>query len=442
MTNKPLCVISAPVFTRSGYGDLSTDLCKSLLRYKKDEWEILINPQRWGGCQPVTIDDNTATDEDRLLLSKFMRENLTRQPDVYIRVSIPSEFDLHGKYNIGITAGIESAPASADFMEGINRPNLTIVTSNFTKQVFEDTSYLKKYPDGRQEQLKSTKPIEVCFWGTDPKLYTKTADKVDSIESVLGGIPENFAFLFVGQWTHGGIYNDRKDIGNLVKTFLTAFKDREYQPCLLLKTSGVNFSETDKNEMLKKLKTIEDDVRNGNLTCKLPKCYLLHGEMTPQEINALYNHEKIKAFVSFTHGEGFGKSLLDISFVGKPILVSNWSGHLDFLNPKYTTLLEGSVKQIDPASANQWLIKESSWFTVSYSLAEEKLRQVFYHYSDKLLEKAEQLRLENMEKFSLSAMDRRFWSILDQYVPRFVTEKKIVLPSLKKIELPKLRKAE
>jgi hypothetical protein len=104
--------------------------------------------------------------------------------------------------------------------------------------------------------------------------------------------------------------------------------------------------------------------------------------------------------------------------------------------------LEGSVKQIDPASANQWLIKESSWFTVSYSLAEEKLRQVFYHYSDKLLEKAEQLRLENMEKFSLSAMDRRFWSILDQYVPRFVTEKKIVLPSLKKIELPKLRKAE
>jgi hypothetical protein len=45
--NKPLCVIQAPVFSRSGYGDLSTDIAKSILRY--DKYDLIINPMKWGG---------------------------------------------------------------------------------------------------------------------------------------------------------------------------------------------------------------------------------------------------------------------------------------------------------------------------------------------------------------------------------------------------------
>jgi len=433
--NKPLCVIQAPIFSRSGYGDLSTDIAKSILRY--DKYEVLIAPTKWGGCPPKTLEEGTATEEDKKLLSCFMRQPLTKQPDLFIQISIPNEFQPIGKYNIGITAGIEVDKPSGEFVEGMNRVNLGIVTSDFVKKVFENVNYTKTLKDGRTENVKCDKPIEVCFWGANTDIYKKTDEKVNTIEDVMANIPETFAFLFVGQWTNGGTYTDRKDIGNLIKTFLNAFKDKEKQPCLILKTSGVNFSETDKVEILRKLKEVQDSVVG-----KLPNVYLIHGELTDIEMNALLNHEKVKAHISFTHGEGFGHPLLLASLSGKPVMASNWSGHVDFLNEKHAFLLDGVVKQIDPAAANQWLIKEGNWFYVSYSLAEEKMRAMFNNYGAKYLDKAEALRLENSEKFSLKAMDKHLHGLLDKYVPQFSVEQKIVLPKLKKMELPKLKKID
>lgn len=433
MTTKPLCVIQAPVLNRSGYGDLSTDIAKSIIRYNK--YDVLIAPTKWGGCPPKTLDDKTATLEDKELLTKFMREPLTKQPDLFIQISIPSEFQPVGKYNIGITAGIEVDKPSGEFVEGMNRMNLNIVTSKFVKNVFENVNYVKQYPDGRKEEVKCQKPIEVCFWGANTDVYKKTDEKIQSVEDEMSKIPEKFAFLFVGQWTHSGTYNDRKDIGNLVKTFLNAFKNIDNPPCLILKTSGVNFSITDRMDNLKKIKEIKDSVSG-----KLPNVYLFHGELNDIEMNALLNHPKIKAHISFTHGEGFGHPLLLASLSGKPMLVPNWSGHLDFINEKYATLLEGFVKPIDPSSVNQWLIKEGNWFYVAYNLAEEKMKNLFNHYSNKFLEKAEALRQENSELFSIKAMDKKLHSILDKNVPEFAIEQKIVLPKLKKIDMSNLSK--
>jgi len=435
MSNKPLCVIQGPVFNRSGYGDLSTDIAKSILRY--DKYDLLINPMKWGGCPSKTIENTTATNEDNALLSKFIRSPLNKQPDLFIQISIPNEFQPIGKYNIGITAGIEVDKPSGEFVEGMNRMNLGIVTSTFVKKVFQDVNYTKQHQDGRQEQLKSIKPIETCFWGANTNIYKKTDEKIDTVESIMAKIPETFAFLFVGQWTHGGVYNDRKDIGNLIKTFCNTFKDKENQPCLILKTSGINFSITDRQDILKKIKEVQD-----SLTGKLPNVYLIHGELNDYEMNALLNHDKIKVHISFTHGEGYGHPLLLASLSGKPILAPNWSGHLDFLNFKYTNLLDGNIKPIDASSVNQWLIKEGNWFYTSYSLAEEKMKNLFNNYGAKILEKAEALRLENNEKFSLQAMDKHLHGLLDKYVPEFAVEQKIVLPKLKKIQLPSLKKVD
>jgi len=412
--SKPLCVIQGPVFNRSGYGDLATDLAKSIVRYGK--YDVKINPTRWGGCPSKATVEDLSSDEDRQLATMFLTQQLNKQPDLFIQISIPNEFQPVGKYNVGITAGIETTMASGQFVEGLNRMNMNIVTSNHVKKVFESAQYQKQFEDGRKELLKSEKPMEVCFWGADTTVYKKTDEKVESIESVLSSIPEKFAFLFVGQWTHRSLYNDRKDIGNLIKTFSNAFKNKspENRPCLLLKTSGVNFSVVDRDEILGRIKQIQAEVGDN-----CPNVYLLHGELTPTEINGLLNHEKVKVHVSFTHGEGFGHPLLLASLSGKPVLSSNWSGHLDFLNPKY-------------------LIKESSWFYVAYGLAEDKFKQYYHSYTQSFTDKAEQLRLENVEKFSLQAMDTKLWGILDKYVPEFAVEKKIVLPKLKKIELPKL----
>ena len=191
------------------------------------------------------------------------------------------------------------------------------------------------------------------------------------------------------------------------------------------------------NNIIRK-KDIIDELFIDSIKSDIIKLYDLHGELNDVEMNALFNHEKVKAHVSFTHCEGYGHPLLLASLSGKPILASNWSGHLDFLNPKYAQLLQGNVKQVDAASTNQWIIKESSWFTVAYGLAEEKFKTLFYTPTQFIKENAEKLRIENMEKFSMEATDKILHTYLSKYVPEFAVEKKIVLPKLKKIELPKL----
>jgi len=443
--SKPLCLISGPVFNRSGYGDWATTVAKSIIRY--DKYDVKIAPTRWGNCQTKRFFEDLSDQEDKILASKFLQQPLNKQPELFIQLTIPEEFQSVGKYNIGMTAGIETTISPGQWLEGINRMNLTIGLSNHVKKVFEDTKMTKQLESGEKISVQIEKPIEVCFWGANTDIYKKTDEKVSSIEESLSKIPEKSAFLFVGQWTHGGLFNDRKDIGNLIKTFCTAFKNNPEndRPCLIIKTSGANYSIIDRFDILEKINKICSGLGNN-----LPKVYLLHGELNDIEMNALLNHEKIIAHVSFTHGEGFGHPMLLATLSGKPLLAPNWSGHLDYLNPRYSNLLPGNLMDVNRASANQWILKESKWFKVSYSLAESKMKEVYaFRKQDKFNDPAELLRKENMEKFSIQAMDTKLWSILEKNVPQFAVENKFVLPKLKpignnpqqenKITLPKLK---
>lgn len=442
--SKPLCLISGPVFNRSGYGDWATAVAKSIIRYGK--YDVKIAPTRWGNCPSKRFFDDLTDPEDKLLASKFLQSALNKQPELFIQLTIPEEFQPVGKYNIGMTAGIETTISPGSWLEGINRMNLTIGLSNHVKKIFTETKMAKKLENGQQVSVQVEKPIEVCFWGADTNIYKKTDEKVKSVEDILSKIPEKSAFLFVGQWTHSGLYSDRKDIGNLIKTFCTAFLNNtdNDRPCLILKTSGANYSVVDRFEILEKIKKIRQQVGEN-----APNVYLLHGELNDVEMNALLNHEKIIAHVSFTHGEGFGHPMLLSTLSGKPLLTSNWSGHLDYLNPQYANLLPGNLVQVDKKSVNQWILQESKWFKVAYSLAESKFKDVYaFRKQDKYNKNAEFLRKENEENFNLTSMDKKLWSILDKYVPQFAVENQFVLPKLKlssdnqndgKIVLPKLK---
>jgi len=426
--NKPLCVIQAPVFSRSGYGDWSREVAKSVLRYGK--YDLKIATTKWGNNPIKRFQDDLDFNDplNLALFDKMLKEPLNRQPDLFIQISIPNEFKPIGKYNIGMTAGIETTAAAGEWIEGLNKMDMNVVTSRHSKKVFDDADYTKEFQDGsgRKEQLRSTKPMEVCFWGANTDIYKITDQKVDSVEKVMSTIPEQYAFLFVGQWTHDHPFFDRKDIGNLIKTFLNAFKDRPNKPCLILKTSGTNYSKMDKDAILKKIKIVQSQVQGD-----LPKVYLIHGELNDIEMNALFNHEKVKCHISFTHGEGFGHPLLLASLSGKPLLVSDWSGHLDFLSTNKDCLLPGRVELIPAGSANQWLIKESAWFNVSYSLAEERMKQYYFSMSQRIKDNAVTLANHNAEHFSTQSMDKTLHAIFEKYVPEFAVEQKIVIPQLK-----------
>jgi glycosyltransferase involved in cell wall biosynthesis len=439
---KPLCVVRAPCATRSGYGDMSRDIIRHLIEY--DKFDVKIVSVNWGET-PMNALDGT-NPKDKMILDRILTGPLTRQPELFVTITIPSEFEPIGKYNIGITAGIETSIASAQWIESCNKMDAVFTISEHSKNVFLASQFGKKGPRGEDLGIiKLEKPIEVLHNCIDQNIFKRLeyeAEVLPSIKQTLKEIPEKFCYLFVGHWLRGDFGEDRKNVGLLVKVFLETFKQSKVPPpALILKTSGGNFSYLDRREIIKKIDQIRNTVQltDGQV---MPNIYLLHGELTDDEMNSLYNHPKVKAHVSLTKGEGFGRPLLEASISGKPVIASGWSGHIDFLNPEDAVLIGGELKQIHPSSVwDNILIKESSWFRPDTHQAANALAAVFMDY-DTFHKKAKKLGKENFKKFSYKTIQQRTWELLDKYVPEFPKQVPLTLPKLKKIELPKLNKVE
>ena len=419
--SKPLLVYQAPVATRSGYGDHSRDILKSIFEY--DKFDVITIPTRWGNTPQNQI--NPTTDFGQKLLSTVGKQ-VTKQPEVHIQMTVPNEFQKKGKFSIGITAGIESTLAPKDWIDGCNRMDLIIVPTTFSKQVLEGTSYDEK--DQRTGQLirtfKITTPIEVLHEGVELSTFLKSKTDVD----VLEGIDSDWNFLFTGHWLKGDLGKDRKDVGMMIKTFCTVFKNtpKKKQPGLILKTSSAGFSVIDRENISAKIKEISSEFGD-----KCPPIHLLFGDLSEDEMSSLYHHPKVKAMISFTKGEGYGRPLCEFSLTGKPILVSKWSGHLDFLPEENTVFLEGALDNIHESAADQFLMKEAKWYQLNYSHAAGMIDKVFNQYKT-YLQKSKGLVGNTKKNFSLQSMHDKFKVILDKYVklPEFVSLK---LPEIKKL---------
>ena len=428
---KPLLVISCPADTFSGYGARSRDIALPLI--KSGKYDVKILPQRWGSTPWGFL--NNENPDHKLIKDCFLSNNqLPKQPDVWIQITVPNEFQAVGKFNIGVTAGIETTICAAPWIEGLNRMNLNLVSSEHAKKVFQDSRFEKRNSQTQQVEgvIQLTAPVEVLFEGANLDIYKKL-DKVDGeVNVVLNSIKEEFNYLFVGHWLQGELGQDRKDVGMMIKTFLETFKNKKQRPGLILKTSSATSSVMDREEMLSKIRAIQLQV-----TGDLPSIYLLHGELLDEEMNELYNHPKVKAFVSFTKGEGYGRPLLEASISAKPVIASGYSGHTDFLDSEMSILLPGEIKQIHPSAVvNDMLIAESGWFTIDYSAAAKALEEVYKNYK-KWSEGAKRQAYRSRTEFSLDKMGEKLLSIIDNKVPVKVEFK---LPQLKKISLPKLKK--
>ena len=426
----PTIVISAPATSRSGYGDHTRELIRALI--KLDKYEVSILDQKWGAC-----DRNALTTNDIDISSRILKTGLQSQPDVWIQVTVPNEFQPVGKFNIGITAGIETDICAPQWIEGCNRMNLIITTSehskeSFVKSVFEAVDNNTKQ---RMGEVKLQKPIEVLFEGLDTNVFKKTNDLSVTITNNLDKIKEDFCYLVVGHWLSGDFTHDRKDIGGTISTLIQTFKnvDKRNRPPLVIKTRGATFSVSDRETILKELKSITSNYNKDELL----SIYLIHGDLSPDEMNSLYNHSKIKAMVSFTHGEGFGRPMLEFSVTQKPVIVSKWSGHLDFL--KHAVLLPGELKQVhQSATWENVILPESKWYYVNYSYASKILKDVYDNYK-KYIPDARKQAMVSREEFNHDKMTVLLGEILDKYVPKQIELK---LPKLQNITLPKLKKVE
>ena len=430
--NKPLLVYQAPVFTRSGYGDHARDILRSL--FELDRYDIKIVPTRWGNTPQNQADPNT--EFGKKMLSNIATQ-VNRKPDIFMQMSVANEFEPKGNYNIGITAGVETTVVPREFLEGGNKMDLIIVPSQFTKSLFDKTQFQEQDKQTKQiiKTFKNEKPCEVLFEGVNKELYENpTITDID----VLDGIESDFNFLFVGHWLKGHLGQDRKDVGMVIKTFSTVFKylPKDKRPGLILKTSHAGFSVIDRENTRDKIEAIIDIFGED-----VPKIYLLHGDLDDSEMSELYNHPKVNAMVSFTKGEGYGRPLAEFALTGKPIMVSGWSGHVDFLPKEHTVFLEGELTNVHESAADKFLLKEAKWFTVNYSDAANKMYKVFNEY-DSYLSQSAGLKQNIESNFSLAKMDEVFEGMMNKYIPSIPQQKPFNLPKLnkQKMELPKLNK--
>ena len=419
-TNKPIFVISCPFDTYSGYGARSRDLVKAIIETNKYHVELL--PQRWGQTSWGFCDDH----KEWAFLKNHQIQTLTQKPDIWMQITIPNEFTPVGKYNIGCTAGIEADACKPEWVEGLNRMDVNWVSSNFAKTTFETVNFEKKSKSNNQVigQIKLEKPIKVIFEGANLDVYkTITPKEIKTID--LKDIKEDFCYLFVGHWMNGDFGHDRKNVSVLIKAFFESFKNKKKKPALILKASTGIASYMSRDTILDRILTIRNTINSKNL----PNIYLLSGEFDDQEMNELYNHPKVKAMVSLTKGEGFGRPLLEFSLTGKPILASAWSGHLDFLNKDFVSLVGGELENVHPSAANNWLIQEARWFKPDISSVGGFFKDIYKNYKI-YHSKAKRQKYYAKKNFSWDEMKNLIEKELDESIPEFPKQVQLNLPNL------------
>lgn len=416
-------IIASPLATQSGYGHHAREFITNAMELMADDWDIKLISMPWGSTPftyPIPLHWQP----------KMIGLPLKEQPDIWVQITVPNEFQAVGKYNIGVTAGTEGDECPAEWIESINKMQLIIVPSNFTKNVFESTA--KKH--GLTLQCK----IQVISEYFRKEVYNN--EDIEKSVPELDDIQESFCFLAVGHWLTGQLGEDRKNLSGLIYTFFDTYKNKSNTPALILKTSGATYSVTDKWEIKRRITQIQQLFKH----VKLPRVYLLHGDLTDNQMNALYNHNKVKAMVSFLKAEGFGRPLLEFATTGKPIMTPYYSGPTDFLNEEFICKLPGGLTPIHKSAQNQFLIDGAKWFTVDYKYAGKMFKEIQKNYK-KWLTIGKRQRYHVNTNFTKEAIQKQYELVFKQIVVdtnSIPHQMELKLPKLDlpKLSLPKLEK--
>jgi glycosyltransferase involved in cell wall biosynthesis len=366
---KKKILVRAPVLTRSGYGEHSRFVLRSL-RTQEDKFDIYVLPINWGQCGWIYEDDDERQWLDRLITkTAHYQQQENPQYDISVQVTIPNEWERYAPINIGVTAGIETNRVAPIWLERGNIMDKIITISNHSKNIFLNTVYDAVNKDtGQALQLKCNVPIEIVHY---PVKEFEDTDLNLKLE-------DDFNFLAVAQW------GPRKNLENTIRWFVEEFID---QPVgLIVKTFGRGNSIIDRYDATKKLTELLKEYQNRK--CKI---YLLHGDLTDQEMHTLYKHSKIKAFVSLAHGEGFGLPHFEAAYSGLPVIAPEWSGYVDFLcMPKgdkkekvkpHFVCIDYDMQPIQKEAIWPGVLEENSmWCYPKQGSFKMKLREVYKDY--------------------------------------------------------------
>ncbi len=355
-------LIRGPVLSQSGYGEQARFAMRAI-RSKEDLFNIFILPLNWGQTGWISLDNQERKWIDERIKATHLYTQQGGTFDISLQVTIPNEFERIAPVNIGYTAGIETTKVSSAWLNKVNEMDKIIVVSNHSKDVFKDTVYTAQHPTtGHSIKLECNSPIEVVNYPVRDFKKQKINLNLDY----------DFNYLAISQW------GPRKNFDNLINWFIEENADKEVG--LVLKTSIKNNSLTDREFTENKLKSII--AAHGDIKCKV---YLLHGDLTEEELTGVYQDKKIKCLISTTHGEGYGLPLFEAAYNGLPVICVGWSGQKDFLyvpqkNGKLKPMfieIEYELKNIQPEAVwNSVLEKDSQWAFPKEESFKKALREV------------------------------------------------------------------
>lgn len=361
-------IFSGPVLTASGYGEHARQILRALVR--SNLYDISVESLKWG-FTPFISSSEEELSLFKDLVKKFEQERKTgKKYDVSVQVTIPNEFRKLARINVGVTAGIEVDRVSPKWIQAANdNVDLVVVPSLHSARTFSEITY--KNESG--QELRLNKPVIVAPEGFDSTLFNLSREGVEDKFN----FPSEFNFLSVGLGFDKAFGEDRKNISGLVKDFCEAFKDDE-RVGLVLKVSLVNNSLLDFETVKNRISQVKQAAG-----CKeFPRIHLLHGRMTRKELSELYKNPKIKAFVTTTHGEGFGLPILEAAACGLPVLATNWSGHMDFLHnaegKKRFIPFDYDLKEVPQSAVWDGVIEKGTrWAYVKSDDVKTKLKKFF-----------------------------------------------------------------
>jgi len=362
---KKKILVRAPVLSQSGYGEQARFALRAL-KSKEEFLDIYIIPIPWGKTGWVwSNNDFRKWMDERITLTQVLLHQKQLQPDISLQITIPNEFEKLCPINIGYTAGIETNKVAPIWLQKGNDMNKILVVSNHAKTTYEATvAEATNNQTGEVVPYKLQTPVHVVHESTprsDP----------EPIEDL--NLTTDFNFLTISQ------FSPRKNFKNTIQWWVEEFIDQNVG--LIVKTNVANNSYMDYTSTENMIKEMLESYSDRK--CKV---YLLHGDLSEGQMTWLYNHNKVKALVNISHGEGFGLPMFEAAREGLPVITVGWSGQTDFLhhdNKDYFQKVKFNLQAVQKEAVWPGVIEENSgWAFAEQGSYKMTLRKVFKNYEE------------------------------------------------------------
>lgn len=254
------------------------------------------------------------------------------------------------KVNIGYTTW-EADKLPRHWPELLNQVDQLLVPSEFNHKVFS-------------QELPNL-PTSIIPHIID-KPQSASSDAINAFREKYGVSETSTVFYSINTWSV------RKDLEALIRAYIATFSQTE-DVTLIIKTSemGPRYPNSIQRESVQ---TIYNDLISS--FDPHPKIiFIAQDDMPATELDAI--HQIGDCYISLTRGEGWGMGAAEAASRKNPVLITGWSGVLDFLGDDYQGLIDYALLPAIDLMGRPSFDPSQKWALANPNDASSKMRHVY-----------------------------------------------------------------